>query len=221
MGRYLESGRPIEFFLGWPYTRALPTQPVKGIYKCHSLRPKMPALSNPRHEAFAQAIFKGLGGKTRQERAASTAYLQAYPSCTNGNPAEAAASRLLRRVKPILDRVLELQAEQAKRTQRKIDVSRERVARDLDEAIQIAKQQENPQGITSAAMGIAKVFGIDQGDKNATQSFKDAQSMQDIGERLLRSVGFANPSAEAIDDAIAANDAFISRLEAIRDAHQT
>jgi hypothetical protein len=113
MGRYLESGRPIEFFLGWPYTRALPTQPVKGIYKCHSLRPKMPALSNPR-EAFAQAIFKGLGGKTRQERAASTAYLQAYPSCTNGNPAEAAASRLLRRVKPILDRVLELQAETSK-----------------------------------------------------------------------------------------------------------
>jgi hypothetical protein len=23
MGRYLESGRPMEFLLGWPYTRAL------------------------------------------------------------------------------------------------------------------------------------------------------------------------------------------------------
>jgi predicted deacylase len=149
----------------------------------------MPALSNPRYERFAQALFAGLAGETRIKRAQSTAYLAAYPNCSKGNPAEAAASRLLRRVKPILDRVLELQAEQAKRTQRKIDVSRERVARDLDEAISIAKTQQNPQGITSAAMGIAKVFGIDQGDKNTTHSFKDAQSMNDIGE--LRSVGLS------------------------------
>jgi predicted deacylase len=177
----------------------------------------MPALSNPRHEAFAYALFIGLAGKTRQERANSTAYLAAYPNCSTGNVAEAAASRLLRRVKPILDRVLELQAEQAKRTQRKTDVSRERIARDLDEAISIAKTQENPQGIVSAAMGIAKVFGLEQGDKNVTHSFKDAQSMSDIGERLLRSVGLANPSAEAINEAIQANDAFVSRLEEIRD----
>jgi hypothetical protein len=151
----------------------------------------MPALSNPRHEAFAYALFIGLAGKTRQERAASTAYLAAYPSCSPGHSAESAAHRLLRRVEPILARVQELQAEQAKKTQRKIDVSRERVARDLDEAISIAKTQQNPQGITSAAMGIAKVFGIDQGDKNTTHSFKDAQSMNDIGERLLRSVGLS------------------------------
>jgi hypothetical protein len=142
----------------------------------------MPALSNPRYERFAQALFAGLAGETRIKRAQSTAYLAAYPNCRKGNPAEAAASRLLRRVKPILDRVLELQAEQAKRTQRKIDVSRERVARDLDEAIAIAKAQENPQGITSAAMGIAKVFGLEQANKEGTHSFKDAQSMQDIGD---------------------------------------
>jgi hypothetical protein len=179
----------------------------------------MPALSNPRHEAFAQAIFKGLGGKTRQERAASTAYLQAYPSCTNGNSAEAAASRLLRRVKPILDRVLELQAEQAKRTQRKIDISRDRLARRLDLASTMAEQQGNPAGIVASEMGIAKVFGIDQANKEGTHSFKDAQSMQDIGERLLRSVGLASPSAEAISAAIEANDAFVARLEAIRDEH--
>jgi hypothetical protein len=139
MGRYLESGRPIEFFLGWPYTRALSTQPVKGIYKCHSLRPKMPALSNPRYERFAQALFAGLAGETRIKRAQSTAYLAAYPNCSKGNPAEAAASRLLRRVKPILDRVLELQAEQAKRTQRKIDISRDRLARRLDMASNLAR----------------------------------------------------------------------------------
>jgi hypothetical protein len=180
----------------------------------------MPVLQNPRWEAFAQALFIGLGGKTRLERAQSTAYLTAYPNCSNGNSAEAAASRLLRRVKPILDRVLELQAEQAKRTQRKIDVSRERVARDLDEAISIAKTQENPQGIVSAAMGIAKVFGLEQANEKATHSFKDAQSMNDIGQRLLISVGLKQPSAAAIQAAIQANDAFVSRLEAIRDEHQ-
>jgi hypothetical protein len=179
----------------------------------------MPALTNPRHEAFAQAIFKGLDGKTRQERAASTAYLTAYPNCSNGNSAEAAASRLLRRVKPILDRVLELQAEQAKRTQRKIDISRDRIARNLDLASAIAQEERNVAGIVASEMGIAKVFGIDQGDKNATHSFKDAQSMQDIGERLLRSVGLSNPSSEAINAAIEANDAFVTRLEEIRDQH--
>jgi hypothetical protein len=179
----------------------------------------MPALQNPRWEAFAQALFIGLGGKTRLERAQSTAYLTAYPNCSPGNPAEANASRLLRRVKPILDRVLELQAEQAKRTQRKIDVSRERVAGDLDEAITIAKTQENPQGIVSAAMGIAKVFGLERANKEGTHSFKDAQSTNDIGERLLRSVGLPNPSEQAISEAIQANDSFIARLDAIRDAY--
>jgi hypothetical protein len=115
--------------------------------------------------------------------------------------------------------VLELQAEQAKRTQRKIDISRERVARDLDDAIAIAKEERNPQGITSAAMGIAKVFGLEQASEKATQSFKTANSMQDIGERLLRSVGLPNASQEAINKAIDANDTFIARLEAIRDEH--
>ena len=57
----------------------------------------MSALSNPRHEAFAQAIFAGLTGKTRIERAQSTAYLKAYPNCSSGNSAEACASKLLRR----------------------------------------------------------------------------------------------------------------------------
>src|SRR5262245_57851090 len=82
----------------------------------------MPALSNPRHEAFAQAIFAGLAGKTRIDRAQSTAYLKAYPNCSNGNSAEAAASRLLKRVKPIIERVRELQAQANARLQPKLDL---------------------------------------------------------------------------------------------------
>src|SRR5215469_17993420 len=132
-------------------------QPVKtGIFKCHSLRPKMPALSNPRHEAFAQALFAGLAGETRVKRAQSTAYLTAYPNCSSGNSAEACASKLLRRAKPILGRVRELQAEANARQQTKIDLSRERVGRDLDTASRLAKEQGNVAGMVASAMGIAK-----------------------------------------------------------------
>ena len=119
----------------------------------------MPVLENPRHEAFAYAIFAGLSGKTRIDRAASTAYLTAYPTCSPGNSAEAAASRLLRRVKPITDRVLEFQQEQRRRLEAKLDLSKERVGRRLDKASRIAEEQGNAQGITTAEMGIAKVFG--------------------------------------------------------------
>jgi hypothetical protein len=79
----------------------------------------MPALRNPRYERFAQALFAGLAGETRVKRAQSTAYLTAYltayPNCSNGNSAQAAASRLLRRVKPIIERVRELQEQAAER----------------------------------------------------------------------------------------------------------
>jgi hypothetical protein len=40
------------------------------------------------YERFAQALFAGLAGETRVDRAQSTAYLTAYPSCSNGNSAE-------------------------------------------------------------------------------------------------------------------------------------
>lgn len=178
----------------------------------------MPALKNPRYERFAQALFAGLAGETRIKRAQSTAYLTAYPNCKPGHSAEVAASRLLRRVEPILGRVRELQAEQAARTQKKIDISRDRIARRLDMASTIAEQQGNVAGIVSSEMGIAKVFGI-EGDRKATQSFKDAQSMDDIGERLLISVGLAQPDGHAVAKAIEANNQFVARLEAIRDEY--
>ena len=44
--------------------------------------------------------------------------------------------------------------------------------------------------------------------------------MQDIGRRLLQSIGFALPDDVSIQAAIEANDAFIARLEAIRDRVQ-
>ncbi len=175
----------------------------------------MPALQNPRWEAFAQALFIGLGGKTRQERANSTAYLTAYPGSTAPGSAKASAARLLARVSPILDRVRELQAEQAARTQKKVDISRERIARRLDLASQIAEQERNASAIVSSELGIAKVFGLESTKEEAPQSFKDAKSMQDIGRRLLISVGVREPCDAAIELAIQANNQFVQRLERI------
>jgi len=71
----------------------------------------MPVLPNPRHEAFAQAIVKGLASdKPNGKNPQKTAYLAAGYSTTTENATEAAASRLLRNVKPVVERVRELQA---------------------------------------------------------------------------------------------------------------
>jgi hypothetical protein len=46
----------------------------------------------------------------------------------------------------------------------------------------------------------------------------EAVSMHEIGKRLLQSIGFSEPDDVSIQAAIEANDAFIERLEAIRNA---
>jgi hypothetical protein len=47
--------------------------------------------------------------------------------------------------------------------------------------------------------------------------FNSANSMDELGLKLLQSIGFTAPSDEQIQQAIAANNAFIAKLEAIRD----
>src|SRR5215469_5423616 len=138
----------------------------------------MPALDNPRHEAFAQAIFAGLTGKTRIERAQSTAYLQ---------------------------------AEANKRIQPKLDISKETIGRRLRIASEMAEQDRNPNGITAAELGIAKVFHrLDTQDEDPAD-FTTARNMTDVGRKLLQSVGFKEPDDVSIQAAIEANDAFIDR----------
>jgi len=180
----------------------------------------MPALDNPRHEAFAQAIFAGLTGRTRIERAQSTAYLEAYPSCSPGPAAWTNASRLLRRAK-VWERIGELQAEANKRLEPKLDLSRERIGRRLDLASKLAERQENAANIVAAELGIAKVFHRISDAPNASEiDFDAARSMTDIGRKLLQSVGFASPDDHSIQAAVEANDTFIDRLKAISEAAQ-
>src|SRR5215831_7876973 len=89
---------------------------------------EMPALANPRHERFAQLIVEGLMNGERKAYSQGRAYIaagyEAKDAGKRGGSAEAAASRLLNRVKPIIDRVRELQAEATKRLQPKLDLGR-------------------------------------------------------------------------------------------------
>jgi len=107
----------------------------------------MPALAKPRHEAFAQALFAALSNGTAYSQ--GKAYKAAGYIASNPNSADAAASRLLRKVKPILDRVRELVAESNARAQHKIDLSRDRIGRDLDKASRMATEQGNASALVS------------------------------------------------------------------------
>jgi hypothetical protein len=162
-------------------------------------------------------LFAGLAGETRVKRAQSTAYLTAYPNCSNGNSAEAAASRLLRRVKPIIERVRELQAQAAERAQESAD----KCVQELNQLRHDAHSDKAYGAAVAAVMGKAKILNLilDQ-PPNTSVDFSSANSMQDIGRKLLQSVGFASPDDASIQAAIEANDVFVGRLEAIRDAAQ-
>jgi len=179
----------------------------------------MPALAKPRHEAFAQALFAALSDGAGYSQ--GKAYRAAGYLVSNANSADAAASRLLRKVKPILDRVRELVTEANARNQHAIDLSRERVGRDLDEAFRTAKDQKNASAMVSSALGIAKVFRAVPNDQDNAFTFKNASSMHDLGRKLLLTVGMQNPDDRSIAEAIKANDAFVARLEQIATSQRT
>ena len=182
----------------------------------------MPALANPRHEAFAQAIFAGLVQPNLYSTHGAAYAAVGYTSNgvgKAGGTAEANASRLLKKAK-IFDRVQELQQEHYKRVNKKIDLSKERVGRRLDLASTLAEQDRNVQGIVASELGIAKVFRHIEDKQTDQIDFQTANSMTDVGRKLLQCVGFASPDDASIQAAIEANDAFIDRLKAIRDAAQ-
>jgi hypothetical protein len=112
----------------------------------------MAALSNPKHERFAQALAKGEN--------ATAAYKSAGYSA-KGNSAEAAASRLLSDVK-VQSRVAELQ----ERAAIKVELGIADIVQMLQEDRLLARELESPSAAVSASMGIAKVLGliIDKGE---------------------------------------------------------
>ena len=87
-------------------------------------------------------------------------------------------------------------------------------------ASRIAEEDRNPSALYGAEKAIAEVRGIivkQQPNQNQLD-YNACKSLAEIGCNLLQSVGFASPDDVSIAAAMEANDAFIQRLEAIRDA---
>jgi hypothetical protein len=180
----------------------------------------MPVLPNPRHEAFAQAIFNGIVGAKGGASSQAEAYRRAGYHVTNGNSARACASRLLTFANGIGERIEELQAQAAERAQESAD----KCVRELNQLRRDAHADKAYAAAVSAVMGKAKILNliVDQHQFSSQIDFSQASSMQDIGRKLLQSVGADERTItdEQIEQAIAANDALVAQLEAIRDAAQ-
>src|SRR5262245_57275811 len=180
-------------------------------------RQSMPALKNPRHEAFAQAIFSGIINAKGGAHSQAEAYRRAGYHVTNGNSARACASRLLMFANGIGERIKELQSIAAEQAVESAD----KCVQELNQLRRDAHADKAYAAAVSAVIGKVKILNltVDQ-PPNTSVDFSSAKSMQDIGCKLLQSVGFKEPDDVSIKEAIAANDEFIKELERIRNAAQ-
>jgi hypothetical protein len=189
------------------------------LLKGHSGMSSMPVLPNPRHEAFAQAIFSGIVGAKGGAHSQAEAYRRAGYHVTNSNSARACASRLLTLANGIADRIKELQAIAAEQSIESAD----KCVRELNELRIEAKAEKAYAAAVSAVMGKAKILGLitDKLDiSDRSQDFSHVQSMQEIGRKLLEQIGLRDPDDVSIAQAIEANDRLIAALEEIRDRAQ-
>src|SRR5262249_48554606 len=95
--------------------------------------------------------------------------------------------------------------------------SREKVVSELNELKSLAQAKHAYGAAVSAVMGKAKLLNsIAERIEDVTKpDFNAAQSMQDIGKKLLQSVGFKEPDDVSIAAAIELNDTFIDGLQRI------
>jgi hypothetical protein len=179
----------------------------------------MPALKNPRWEAFAQAIVKGLANdRPNGKNTAKAAYLAAGYSTSTDNAARANASRLLTKAIPVIERIKELQAQALARVDRKLDISRERIGRRLDMASRKAEDDGNTANIIAAETALAKIFGLVKTSTYDPNDLDNAQSAEQLAVLLLQSVGLDPPfTAQEIESATVANDVFVVALEHIKE----
>jgi terminase small subunit-like protein len=118
----------------------------------------MPALANPRHEAFAQAIFIGLCAPNiypTRGHAYNAAGYRAKDAGKAGGSAEVAACNLLKKVK-IFDRVRELQTQVAERAQESAD----KCVQELNQLRRDAHSDKAYGAAVAAVMGKAKILNL-------------------------------------------------------------
>lgn len=176
----------------------------------------MPALTNPRHEAFCRAIVAQIGGKyTSQGAAYVAAGYQAKDVGKTGGSAEAAASRLLNRVQGIAARIGELQAQAMRRKRITVDT----IVDELEEARGIAKASSQANAMVAASTGKAKILGlvVDRTEQGKPGDFAQANDQANVARMLLRNAGMdeSEVSEVACAEALEALGHFNERIAAI------
>ena len=180
----------------------------------------MPALKNVKWERFCQAVVNGVakqGQKFTQGRAYITAGYNAKDVGKDGGSAETCASRLLKRAQ-VENRIAELLYEAQQQATKKRAYDIETISERMALASRIAEEDRNPSALYGAEKAIAEVRGIVVKNVNLNANaidFAQAKSMQDIGRKLLQSVGFREPDDVSIQAAIELNDTFIDGLQQI------
>ena len=180
----------------------------------------MPPLDNIKWERFCQNIVHGVakhGQKFTQGRAYITAGYNAKDVGKDGGSAEACASRLLKLAK-VEDRIAELLHEAQQRVTQKRRYDIETISERMALASRIAEEDRNPSALYGAEKAIAEVRGIivKNGNPNPNKiDFNSAQSLQEIGRKLLQSVGFSEPDDVSVARAVELNDTFIDGLQQI------
>jgi len=134
-----------------------------------------------------------------------------------GGSAEVCAAKLLNRAK-IENRIAELlhEAQNKVTTKRAYDI--ETISERMALASRIAEEDRNPSALYGAEKAIAEVRGIivKNGNPNPNKiDFNSAQSLQEIGRKLLQSVGFSEPDDVSVARAVELNDTFIDGLQQI------
>ena len=150
----------------------------------------MPALANPRHEAFAQELFRGIAeGRPQGESYTAAGYTK------NPNAAKADASRLLKASKQIIARVQELQ----RGTARKKQVTVESIVDELDDARTIAQRNEQASAMVQATSIKAKVCGlfVEKTEVGKPGDFEGVTSRAELADRTLLGI---NPSLAITDE---------------------
>lgn len=171
----------------------------------------MPALANPRHERFAQAIFQGMA---KNDYSQGKAYIAAGYK-PNPEGARRSASRLLTYVDGIGKRVAELQ-EQARR---RAEVTVASIVEELEEARAIAADEKQASAMVAATSTKAKILGlsVERHEHGTPGSFEQAKSTSELAEGMLkeRRPDIARFEEWQLEGALAAFHRFNETLDAI------
>jgi hypothetical protein len=162
-------------------------------------------------ERFAQCLAHGMANGVTQGEAYKSA---GYVAGTK-NSADAAASRLLRKVKPIIDRARELQAIALKL--KKVTV--ESIVDELEEARELAKANDQSAAMVAASTGKAKLLGlvVDRTEQGKPGDFNNANDSNAIAKSLLKQAGMKEEEVTEIaaSEALQALEHFQNRMTAI------